>query len=115
MFWKIYAWIYLILVILGYFSMFMGLVSVNMPLKIFESSISLFGAVPLFLYAYNKLWLRKLFWKIFFFIFILIEIKDIPLFIQTNPSLVPNAIMGAILSMPCYIAIFLFAFQRKEK
>lgn len=85
-----------------------------MPTNIFESIISLFGAIPLFLYAYNKIWLKKLFWKVFFFIFIFVEIKDIPLFVKEDISLLPNAFVGMILSIPCYIAILLYAFQKEK-
>ncbi len=111
-FWKIYAWVYLVFIIVGSVSIFVGLTPINMPQKKLESIISLFSIVPLFLFTYDKQWLKQTFWMIFFFIFVLIEIKDIPLFFETNPQLFLNAFIGIGLSFPCYIAIFLYAFRK---
>lgn len=117
-FWKIYAWLYSLSAIIGIVSIYTG----QVPIKLYEnkfieitgSVVSLFSIVPLFLYAYKKSFLKQVFWKIFFFILIVFELKDIPVFVIKNPQFLLNGLFGIILSLPCYIAIFLYAFKRED-
>lgn len=43
MMWKVYAWFYVVIIIIGWIAIFSRIVDINMPLKILDSIISLFG------------------------------------------------------------------------
>lgn len=83
--------------------------------------LDVFGLVPLFLFVFQKRWLPKLFWKIFFFIKVYgifvgnyYEANIMQTISAANKLIAfSSLITGLIIILPAYIAIFLYAFRRK--
>ena len=115
LFWKIYAWIFAILSVGGNVSLLAGYppgsprVPIT-PTDLLQGLVNLFGLVPVFLLAYKKRFLNPSFWKIFFLLFISLELKDVIFFNRWEPY-GPYLFFGLILTLPSYLAIFLYAFR----
>lgn len=83
--------------------------------------IELSSLVPLFLFAFKKTWLPAGFWKIFFFVRILgIFIGNFyeanligTMLIANKLSAIIMLLIGFIIILPSYIAIFLYGFKKK--
>lgn len=109
MFWKLYFWFFLIVMVFFY-SVAEGI----RMMDIIDILISLTGLVGLFLYAYKKTFLSSAFWKAYLF-FILIWDFILSIFIETmvlGTKLDPVVlIIACILSIPIYVALYLYGFR----
>lgn len=115
MFWKFYAWVFSILSIVGNVSLFLGYPPEipHAPVTLtdlLQGLVSLFGLVPVFLFAYEKRFLKPIFWKAFFLLFIFFELKDV-IFLDRWRIQSPYLFLGIFVTLPSYLAIFLYAFR----
>ena len=112
MFWKIYFWVFTILIIVGYAS---GEFSSNWDIIDLPASICAF--VGLFSYAYKKRILNRIFWKSFLPIYI---IWDLTYNLALSPEYSEEpteyiyVLIAYIFVVPLYIALYRYAFKFLE-
>ncbi len=108
MLWKIYFWVFIVILILGYFSE--GFIGIWDAVDLVITSGALAG---LFLYGYKKKLFNASFWKAYFPIFIVWDFSY-------NLVIEPRArgvnfeiisLIGFLFVIPIYIALYLYAFK----
>lgn len=114
-FWIVYAWLFSFFSVVGHLSFLVGYPpgitnALTTQTDILQSAVTLFGLVPLFLFAYRKRFLNPAFWKVFFFLFVFLELKDIKFIVQ-GITYGPYLFLGVLFTLPSYLAIFLYAFR----
>lgn len=128
--WKILAWFYLIMQLIGlYYHIFVKPFWGNLYIIINYTIVSLF-ILELFLFLYKKYVVNRFFWKCFFFIGILGEYWYVLgtaffafLFIKDGNNIftiIPvekwiKLLISIIMHLPLYIAAFLYAFRDWHK
>lgn len=135
--WKIYGFVYALIVLLETYialhpdsnpnTYYKILISFDKRflwqyiLHYFSVLIEVFALAGLFLFVFKKNWLPNLFWKIFFFVRILglfvgnyYEANITGTMFIANKLLTSVSILiGLIAIVPSYIGLFLYAFKRK--
>lgn len=114
MFWKLYFWVFIVLIIIGY--------SAEGADKswgfIIDTPLTICAFAGLFAYAYRKKILNKHFWKIFLPVYVLWELYynifllEEPSF--SNPEERIYIIIGYSLFVPFYVALYRYAFKFLE-
>lgn len=116
--WKVYFWIFAFIVVSGYSA---TLAKKTAFYLYFDILLSIVGLVSLWCYAYEKRILRPNFWRLFFCLFLPWNVINMiygPFYVDSElvgqsdqfyAKLIPAAI-----SLPAYIALFLYAFRSKE-
>jgi hypothetical protein len=108
MFWKIYFWVFIIILALAYISEGIGGFWGFADLLI--SSGALAG---LFLYGYKKRLFNTIFWKVFFLFYV---VWDFSYNLIIEPQSRGGdfhviALLGFLFVVPIYIALYLYAFR----
>lgn len=108
MFWKIYTWFLAIFILLGIFLS----ISDSPTGLLLDFGILTFSILGLFMFTYHKAFLSRLFWKIWFFISILMEIWRLPSTIKEEGVVV--GFIALIITIPLYIGLFIYGFRSRE-
>lgn len=111
MFWKIYFWILLVLLLLGYMGMAFG--KALSMIYFFDLIISIPSLAGFFLFAYKKIFLTAKFWQPYFIIYVLWDCFFNLILgprIDNDFSWV-TAFIGFVIIFPMWIALYLYAFR----
>ncbi|MEX0616754.1 MAG: hypothetical protein WD231_03020 [Candidatus Woykebacteria bacterium] len=122
MFWKIYAWIYVLVILAGSLLLVPTIGSWN--LASWEGAIeSILLAIGVFVFAYKKELFNRKIWKFIFIIILAIWIGDIVFyttklsylgFLETSiPASTSEALFSILFSVPALVAIYKMGFTKK--
>ena len=109
MFWKIYFWVFCVILAIGYIA-----IKLFDAIYIVDLIISLPSLVGLFLYAYKKRWLDVRFWRVYVPIYLF---WDIYMNFVILPKVEGKSLVGLesilvfVFLFPIWIALCLYAFK----
>lgn len=111
MFWKIYFWILLVLLLVGYIEMAFG--KALSAIYFIDLAISIPSLVGFFLFAYKKIFLTAKFWQPYIIVYIL---WDLFFNLVLEPRIDNDyswitAFIGFVVIFPMWIALYLYAFR----
>jgi len=108
---------YFFLMCLFFILIFFGLIYKPKLVGIVEELFNLITLVALYGFCFKRLLVQRMFWKIMFFSAVLFEIVYVMLEPVSAPSLnvmVVAYVVALILTVPVYIAMYLYAFKRND-
>lgn len=124
MFWKIYAWIYVVITAVGFLFLIPTIGSWNFAS--WGGTIeSILLAIGVFVFAYKKQLFNKAAWKFIFIAILLVWVADI-IFYATNVQFlsflkvnaieqgVGEVLFSIIVSIPALVAIYKLGFQKEN-
>jgi hypothetical protein len=108
MLWKIYLWVYLLIVLFGTFSAFSGGIMIT-NLVIFGTLTSLLGVLAVFSYAYKKkLFRHQIFWVV---VMILQALSIYDVYISDKSTSFVDKIISFLIEAPAFYAIIMLVFK----
>jgi hypothetical protein len=112
MFWKIYFWVFAALMTVNYAQ---GL-DLTMKWMVIDLVVSLPSLLALYGYAYRKVFLTVRVWKAYFVFFIvenlLFNLVLSPM--EGSQALDMNMLIGLVITLPVFVATFLYAFENRD-
>jgi hypothetical protein len=107
--WKIYAWIYLILVVVAVLPSF-AFYPFDL-LIIVRTLISFIVILGVFGYAYSRAIFTRGFWMVFFFVAIIDEFINITDLIYMSEAQRAASILSYAIVLPCFFALYFYIFK----
>ncbi len=124
MFWKIYAWIYVVITVVGFLFLIPAISSWNFAS--WEGIIEgILLAIGVFVFAYKKQMFNKAAWKFIFIAILLVWVADIIFYVANIQFLrflevnafehgVGEVLFSIIVSIPALVAIYKLSFQKEN-
>ncbi len=107
--WKIYAWIYLFLVV---FAVLPGFAVYPFNFwHTLRTLISFTLILGVFGYAYSRPLSTRGFWKIFFFVAVIDEFIDVPDLIHMSQPERAVSLMSYAIVLPCFFGVYFYTFK----
>jgi len=113
--WKMYSWFLLVMLVMD--SIVNGINQTFTGLKVLDIMIALWAIFGLFSYAHKKVKGNATSWKVFFFIFVIWSLAYNFIIEPLSDSTVKvfNNIVGMVLLVPLFVALYLYSFKFMSK